>query len=314
MTLSYANFQQILLPSRQKPGSEIKEHTKSNRQLAPEVSALQQRIAELETQNTELILKNQGLTQECAEKKRIEADLRECVAELGEQNRALEAFAHTVAHDLKNPISLVIGMAELLKADYATNQLEYIPEYIEGISRSSRKANDIIESLLLLAKWQYKKEVQTTPLNMFHIVYDVLDRLTPMIKEAHAEITLSVDWPTVQGYAPWVEEVWINYLSNAIKYGGQPAKIALGATLQEDGLVRFWVKDEGPGLTPPEQAKLFKPFTRLTHKQIEGTGLGLSIVKSIVEKLGGQVGVESKGPGQGSTFYFTLPASQPPNL
>jgi signal transduction histidine kinase len=211
-----------------------------------------------------------------------------------------------VAHDLKNPISLIIGIAELLKMDYEADQLGHIPEYIDSIVKNAYKTNNIVESLLLLSKQRYK-DVKTMPLDMVHIVYEVLERLTPFIKEAQAEITLSVDWPTVEGYAPWVEEVWVNYLSNAIKYGGQPAKITLGATPQDDGFVRFWVSDNGPGLTPQQQAKLFTPFTRLSDKQIEGTGLGLSIVKNIVEKLGGEVGVESKVGEPGSIFYFTLP-------
>jgi two-component system sensor histidine kinase/response regulator len=75
--------------------------------------------------------------------------------------------------------------------------------------------------------------------------------------------------------------------------------------------VRFWVRDNGPGLTPEQQARLFAPFTRLDRVRAQGHGLGLSIVRRIVEKLGGSVGVESSGvPGQGSVFYFTLPAHQ----
>ena len=77
-----------------------------------------------------------------------------------------------------------------------------------------------------------------------------------------------------------------------------------------DGMIRFWVKDNGPGLTPEEQARLFAEFTRLGEVRAQGHGLGLSIVRRIIEKLGGQVGVESE-VGQGSLFYFTLPHSKP---
>jgi two-component system sensor histidine kinase/response regulator len=106
-----------------------------------------------------------------------------------------------------------------------------------------------------------------------------------------------------------VEEIWTNYLSNAIKYGGQPPCVELGATEQSDDFVRFWVRDNGNGLTGEEQARLFAPFTRLYPAQVKGYGLGLSIVQRIVDKLGGQVGVESR-LGQGSTFSFTLPSVQ----
>jgi signal transduction histidine kinase len=97
-------------------------------------------------------------------------------------------------------------------------------------------------------------------------------------------------------------------MSNAIKYGGQPPRVELGADVASDGMIRFWVRDNGDGLTKAEQSRLFVPFTRLSQASVEGHGLGLSIVQRIVEKLGGAVGVESEGaPGRGSVFYFTLP-------
>jgi signal transduction histidine kinase len=105
-----------------------------------------------------------------------------------------------------------------------------------------------------------------------------------------------------------VEEVWANYLSNGLRYGGQPPRLELGATPQKNGFIRFWVKDNGPGTDPNVQAALFKEFTNLHLVRAEGHGLGLTITRRIVEKLGGQVGVESK-LGQGSLFFFTLPTA-----
>jgi len=126
-------------------------------------------------------------------------------------------------------------------------------------------------------------------------------------------------WPAALGYGPWIEEVWVNYLSNAIKYGGQPPRMELGADPLPNpppqagegkggGMVRFWVRDNGSGITPEDQSRLFAPFTRLDQIRAGGHGLGLSIVRRIVEKLGGQVGVESQ-VGSGSTFSFTLASS-----
>jgi signal transduction histidine kinase len=102
-----------------------------------------------------------------------------------------------------------------------------------------------------------------------------------------------------------VEEVWVNYISNAIKYGGQYPHIELGATVQTDGMVQFWVSDRGHGISEEDQDRLFVPFTQLSEVRVRGHGLGLSIVRRIVEKLGGEVGVEST-IGEGSTFYFSL--------
>jgi two-component system sensor histidine kinase/response regulator len=101
--------------------------------------------------------------------------------------------------------------------------------------------------------------------------------------------------------------VWVNYLSNALKYAGQAPRIELGATEQE-ATVRFWVRDYGPGIAPEDQARLFTPFTRLDQVKVKGHGLGLSVVQRIMDKLDGRAGVESDGvPGEGSLFYFELP-------
>ena len=116
------------------------------------------------------------------------------------------------------------------------------------------------------------------------------------------------------GHPQWIEEVLVNYLSNAIKYGGTPPKIIIGANIGKaanvaEGMVRFYVRDYGPGISAKNQKRLFSKFERLDQVKTEGHGLGLSIVQRIIEKQGGEVGVESKNIiGEGSLFYFTLPA------
>jgi signal transduction histidine kinase len=162
-------------------------------------------------------------------------------------------------------------------------------------------------------------KIEPKPLDMAAIVAEALQRLASLIEEHQAEIILPAAsaWPVALGYGPWIEEVWINYISNAIKYGGRPPRLELGATEYQtsegseisqvsSSMVRFWVRDNGPGLTSEEQAQLFTQFTRLHQAQAKGHGLGLSIVQRIIKKLGGQVGVESQ-MGQGSIFNFTLP-------
>jgi two-component system sensor histidine kinase/response regulator len=137
----------------------------------------------------------------------------------------------------------------------------------------------------------------------------VLKRLRYQIRATEAKISLPSQWPCAYGYAPWIEEVWLNYISNGLKYGGsdeKPPVLKLGATAESNNMVRFWVADNGPGLSPADQKRLFKPHTRVTSKKIRGEGLGLSIVWRIVEKCGGKVGVESQ-EGAGSCFWFTLP-------
>lgn len=239
--------------------------------------------------------------------------LRHLNEELQRRNEELDAFAHTVAHDLQSPLSLVIGYAEVLEEDFAALPAEQMRTYLHTITKNSRKMSTIIDALLLLAG-VHKAGVTLESLNMTDIVTQAQQRLAPLLDEYQPEIILPDSWPTALGYGPWVEEVWTNYISNAIKYGGRPPRLKLGAELQSNGMVRFWIRDNGPGLTPEEQRRLFTPFTRLDQVQVKGHGLGLSIVRRIVEKLGGEVRVESAGiTGQGSTFSFTLPgvANQP---
>lgn len=227
--------------------------------------------------------------------------------QLQAQNQELDAFAHTVAHDLKSPLANVLASLSLMQT-YAPNLDEDMRELLRISVRASRKMTNIINELLLLASVR-REAVQPAPVNMAEVVNQALDRLSQMIDEHRAELIVPARWPLAQGYAPWIEEVWANYVSNGLKYGGQPPHLELGATPQADGMLRFWVQDNGPGLSPKARASLFTEFTRLDQVRAEGHGLGLSIVRRIIDKLGGQCGVESAS-GQGSVFYFTLPASK----
>jgi PAS domain S-box-containing protein len=241
---------------------------------------------------------------EVAERRRVEEALRQAYAELQSQTEELHAFAHTVAHDLKNPLNLILGYAGMLEQSLAAEQME-LSSMAHSIVLASEKMNTIIEELMLLAGLRDVK-VQMEPLgDMGHIVAEAQRRMTGLIEKRRAQLVGPDAWPIALGYGPWVEEVWVNYLSNAIKYGGDPPQVELGAA-PLDGSVHFWVRDNGAGLSPEQQARLFVPFERLDQVELKGHGLGLSIVRRIVEKMGGQVGVDSE-VGQGCRFFFTLP-------
>jgi signal transduction histidine kinase len=252
-------------------------------------------------------------------RKEAEESLRQANLELQARNEELDAFDHTVAHDLRGPLSIVIGYANTI-ADYVdTLSRAELQQSARALLQVGLKMDNIIDELMLLAG--LRKALATMgPLDMAGIVAEAQLRLVHLIGDTRAEIILQdvSAWPVARGYGPWVEEVWVNYLSNALKYGGRPPRVELGADPLstpltsggevEGGMVRFWVRDNGQGLTPEDQARLFTPFTRLDQARAKGHGLGLSIVRRIVEKLGGRVGIESAGvPGQGSTFFFTLP-------
>jgi signal transduction histidine kinase len=238
---------------------------------------------------------------------RLVETLRQQAAELQARNEELDAFAHTVAHNIKNPLQIVLGYARSSLKRFGHLDSATLQDNLQGIARAGQKLNNIVDELMLLAGLREAVGVSAQPLDMADIVTEACSRLADLTEGYTAEINMPPVWPSAAGYGPWVEEVWTNYISNAIKYGGQPPCVELGATPIGDNQVRFWVRDNGSGLAPEEQARLFTPFERLNQAQIRGHGLGLSIVRRIVEKLGGRAGVESK-PGEGCTFWFTLPA------
>ncbi|ALG67235.1 hybrid sensor histidine kinase/response regulator [Beggiatoa leptomitoformis] len=232
--------------------------------------------------------------------------LRKQAAVLEERNRDLEAFSRMVAHNLKGPLSSLINVLDIVAEEIHANTNSC--EKIRWSIQVGWDMNQCIESLLLLAR-AGGNEVNPNlePLDMVGIINTIIkQRLEYTIKKKKAVIHIPQELPIAQGNSLWVLEIWSNYLSNALKYGGIPPELTIGADEQTDKMIRFWVKDNGHGLNTEQQSKLFIPFSRLQN-HAEGYGLGLSIVRQIVEKLGGQVGIESRA-GQGSLFYFTLPA------
>lgn len=251
-----------------------------------------------------------GIVIDITEQKEIEEKLRNYAKELEERNEELDAFSHTVAHDLKNPLGTLMGFAEILYDGMGHLSDLEIKNYLTAIIKGGEKAQQIINSLLLFASLR-KSEIQTEPLNMGKIFEEATKHFPQVLQNSKSDISVPDTWPDCLGYEPWVEEVWVNYLSNAIKYGGEPVHFEVGAEIVETEenkkrMARFWVRDFGPGISPENQKLLFKSFERLSQVKTQGYGLGLSIVRRIVEKLGGNVGVEST-LGEGSLFYFMLP-------
>lgn len=240
---------------------------------------------------------------------RLYAGLENMVAErtqeLEQAVAELDAFAHTVAHDLKSPLSGMLGYADMLKElDDELNPAER-QEIFDRLIRGGIHMRDIIDALLLLAQTRHDT-VQTEPIGMGQLVEEVLGRFYFAFEEKKVTISQPEEWPTVLGYAPWVAEVWANYISNGVKYGGKKPHIILGHEPWGEGFVRFWVQDHGRGMTPEEQDQIFAPFVKVGQRTGDSHGLGLSIARRITERLGGEVGVTSS-EGQGSTFYFSLP-------
>jgi two-component system sensor histidine kinase/response regulator len=222
------------------------------------------------------------------------------------RNQELDTFAHTVSHNLQHSLDLIIGYANILRTQ--ARLPEEFDYYLNMIIRSSHAMTSVIDELELLAGIR-QTQVEITYLNSSRIVARAQQRLAYLITDKNASLTISNIWPSAYGHAPWIEEVWVNFISTAINYGGKPPRLYLGATARSGGDVRFWVRNNGPGLTPEQRAQLFSARTSRKKSRSKGQWLGLSVVRQIVEKLGGEVGIESEGiEGEGNTFYFTLPA------
>lgn len=219
----------------------------------------------------------------------------------------LDAFAHTVAHDLRSSLSSIFSASEIMEEIIKINDKNLLCELSNLINHSANKSIQITHELLLLATTD-KTDVDLKPLDMSKIFAEAKSQNSDLIRNSKAQITEPREWPQAVGYAPWIEEVWSNYISNAIKYGGTPPIIEVGSEILVNGNIMFCIKDNGKGLSEDEQKKLFNNFVRLNPQKADGYGLGLSIVKKIIEKLNGSVGVESFR--NGSKFYFILPSVQ----
>jgi PAS domain S-box-containing protein len=218
----------------------------------------------------------------------------------------LDAYARTVAHDLKNPISGVIGLTEFIKDDILNRKQDEAFEMLDMLNEQGHKMLKIVDELLLLSRIR-KEDIKPETIDVKAIVREAVNRLNRQFEDRKATFEISEKWPVVMGHPQWIEEVYVNLISNAIKYGGNPPKIMMGSEKMSNGLHRFWVQDNGNGLPAILLEKLFTDFERLGKKNVEGHGLGLSITKRIIEKLGGQVSVSSENiAGKGCIFSFTL--------
>jgi PAS domain S-box-containing protein len=218
----------------------------------------------------------------------------------------LEAYARSVAHDLKNPIGLVVSLSELIRQRLAENDMSDVDEMLGHVYDQSKKMIRIIDDLLMLSRIR-KEEIVKTPVDTGEILNDVFKRLEGEISKRAARIEKPDQWPGVMGHHQWIEEVWVNLISNALKYGGTPPVIKLGYERMANSVCRFWIQDNGNGLPESSLKKIFKDFERLGIKDSDGYGLGLPIVKRIFEKLDSEIVASSTNiPGEGCIFSFTL--------
>ncbi len=237
---------------------------------------------------------------------RIQAEMEVYTKELEASNHELDAYNHTIAHDLKSPLTSIGLSAEYVQRVTKGTLPPKADQYLESIKASTHKMADMIEQLLWLAKSRNANET-ITRVEIKPCIEAAIHRFHHAIEHRKIKVTVSSDLPPVMGHSQWIEEIFANLISNAIKYMGEDKvepTITINGTRQGN-CVRYEVIDNGVGISKENQLHLFEMFTRLHTVRAEGLGLGLSIIHRMVSQMNGQVGVESSA-GNGSTFWFTL--------
>lgn len=246
-----------------------------------------------------------AVSRDITERKKAEDELRKLAAELERSNSDLQQFAYAASHDLQEPLRSISGFVKLIEKRYKGKLDEKADEFIdytvEGVKRMQILIKDLLEYSQVGTKG--KKITQT---NCSVTLEEAIHSLRSVIEESGVELTYDL-LPTVTGDASQLSRLFQNLIGNAIKFhGDKPLKIHISADHKGDEWV-FSVKDNGIGIDPKFAERIFVIFRRLhTKEEYEGTGIGLAICKKIVEHHGGRIWIESE-PGNGSTFYFTIP-------
>jgi light-regulated signal transduction histidine kinase (bacteriophytochrome) len=237
----------------------------------------------------------------------LEQRVAERTAELEETNRELEAFSYSASHDLRTPLRHVLGFAELLQKEAAAELAPSHLKHLESITGAAQRMNELIDDLLAFSQIG-RSELHKRPV-------DLGDLLQAARHDLRCETEgRDIDWvihplPLVHADQSLLRQAMVNLVSNALKFTAprKKARIEIGSSSLDPDETVVYVRDNGVGFDPQYAGKLFRVFQRLHHgRDFEGTGIGLANVRQIIRRHGGRVWAEGK-PGEGATFYFTLP-------
>ncbi|MDP4285314.1 MAG: ATP-binding protein [Bacteroidota bacterium] len=274
----------------------------ANKELAFQNEEKEKRAAELVMANedlnkAEIVIKklNMGL----------EKKVMERTAELESANKELESFSYSVSHDLRAPLRAVNGYAQILNEDYGTQLEPEAGRITKNIMTNAKKMGQLIDGLLTFSQLGRKKLVKKIVL-MQDMVSHLCNEIKDKENNSNIQFQINELQPSKCNIIA-IEQVWVNLISNAVKYSGGKEKpiIEIGSEIKGDEII-YHIKDNGAGFDMRYADKLFGIFQRLhSDEEFEGTGVGLAIVKRLVTKHGGRVWAEGK-LNEGAAFYFTL--------
>jgi light-regulated signal transduction histidine kinase (bacteriophytochrome) len=258
------------------------------------------------------------LNEEIAERKRAEEkqkqlneELEKAVGKLNESNKQLEQFCYIASHDMREPLRKIIAFGVILQKSLSGKMASDDAENLGYMIHGAERLTEMIEGLLAYSRIDTKGQ-EAQPMDLNQVVEQLQEfELSVLLEEKNAEIKLSQALPTVMADPAQTRQLVQNLIANGIKYQKKDSKpcITITAKPAAENMVRIEITDNGIGIKPEYQQTVFEMFKRLhTRSEYEGTGIGLAVCKKIVERHGGQIGVESQ-PDKGSTFWFTLPAA-----
>ena len=232
-------------------------------------------------------------------------------ADLERANRDLQAFANSIAHDLRSPLRALSGYSAALKEDYADSLGETGCEYADRIEAASQHMGQVLDDLLRLSTVA-RAQMELQQVDLGAAAASIAEELQR--QEPGRPVCFTIQRPVlVRADLALIRTVMQNLVENAWKFtsGRDDALIEFGTAPAADGRVCCYVRDNGAGFDPAYVERLFQPFQRLhTTREFPGTGIGLASVRQIVERHGGRTWAEGK-VGEGATIYFTLPAIEP---
>jgi len=240
----------------------------------------------------------------------LEHKVEERTGELQQHLRELETFTYTMAHDLRAPLRAIHGFSEILEEEYGESLDREAHDYLRRLSSAAIQMDGLIRDLLAYAHLIHQP-VQAETVDLEALLSRVLGSLEPELKAHHAVVRVEGPVPRVLGQRILLDEVLKRLLSNAIQYvqpGNEPQIRIRGEN--QNGWARLWIEDNGIGIPPEYQDRIFGPGEKLDS--VGGkSGMGLTIARKAMERMKGRLGVESQ-PGKGSRFWLELPRAERP--